>query len=186
MHERWEAARRLLHQNGVTYNIYGDPQGMERPWPLDMIPLLIPADEWETIEAGLIQRASLLNAILSDLYGPQDLIKSLRLPPALLFSDRGFQRDVHGAVPTGGVYLHLYAADLARSPDGRWWVLGDRTQTPSGAGYALENRSVVSRILADAFKDGNVQALAPFFTTLREMLVSLAPKPRRPIPGSSC
>ena len=82
---------------------------------------------------------------------------------------------MHGAVPTGGVYLHLYAADLARSPDGRWWVLGDRTQTPSGAGYALENRSVVSRILADAFKDGNVQALAPFFTTLREMLVSLAP-----------
>jgi uncharacterized circularly permuted ATP-grasp superfamily protein/uncharacterized alpha-E superfamily protein len=175
MHERWEAARRLLHQNGVTYNIYGDPQGMERPWPLDMIPLLIPAVEWEKIECGLVQRASLLNAVLADLYGKQDLVRSGRLPPALLFSDRGFQRAVHGAVPTGGVYLHLYAADLARSPDGRWWVLGDRTQTPSGAGYALENRSVVSRILADAFKDGNVQALAPFFTSLREMLVSLAP-----------
>lgn len=179
MAERWEAARRLLHQNGVTYNIYGDPQGMERPWPLDMIPLLIPAEEWDAIESGLVQRATLLNAMLADLYGPQDLIRSGKLPAALLYSDRGFQRACHGAVPTGGVFLHLYAADLARAPDGRWWVLGDRTQTPSGAGYALENRAVVSRVLTDAFKDCNVRTLGPFFTALREMLVRLAPRPTR-------
>jgi uncharacterized circularly permuted ATP-grasp superfamily protein/uncharacterized alpha-E superfamily protein len=175
MGERWEAAARLLHQNGVTYNIYGDPQGMDRPWPLDLIPLLIPPDEWATIQAGVIQRATLLNRILCDLYGPQDLIRSGRLPPALIHADPGFLRPCHGITPTGGSWLHLYAVDLARAPDGRWWVLSDRTQTPSGAGYALENRVVVSRVLPEAFKDCNVHNLTPFFTALKESLIRLAP-----------
>lgn len=180
MGERWEEARRLLRQNGVTYNIYGDPQGMERPWPLDLVPLLIPSHEWKAIEAGLIQRATLLNMILGDLYGPQTLVRSGRVPAALLHADPGFLRSLHGTRPTGGIYLHLYAVDLARASDGRWWVLGDRTQSPSGAGYALENRAVISRVLPEPFRDCRVQRLSPFFVAVRETLARIAPRRDQP------
>ncbi len=176
MAERWEEARRLLHQNGVTYNIYGDPQGMERPWPLDMLPLPIPPAEWERIAAGLAQRARLLNAVLADIYGPQTLVRDDALPSALVFADPGFRRAVHGVPVPNGTYLHFYAADLARAPDGRWWVLSDRTQAPSGSGYALENRTVLTRILPDSFRACRVERLAPFFTAFRETLEALNPR----------
>ncbi len=177
---RWEEARRLLHQNGVTYNIYGDPKGMERPWPLDMMPLLLPAHEWKAIESGLIQRASLLNAILTDLYGPQTLTRYGRLPPAVIHADPGFRRAVHGIRVPNDVHLHYYAADLARAPDGRWWVLSDRTQAPSGSGYALENRAVMAKVLPDSFRHCQVERLAPFFDTFKETLLSLSPRRDRP------
>lgn len=177
---RWEEARRLLHQNGVTYNIYGDPKGMERPWPLDMIPLLLPAHEWKAIESGLIQRASLLNAILTDLYGPQTLTRYGRLPPAVIHADPGFRRAVHGIRVPNDIHLHFYSADLARAPDGRWWVLSDRTQAPSGSGYALENRAVMAKVLPDSFRHCQVERLAPFFDTFKETLLSLSPRRERP------
>lgn len=180
MGERWEEARRLLHENGVTYNIYGDPKGMERPWPLDMIPLLLPSHEWKAIESGLIQRATLLNAVLSDLYGPQTLIRSGRLAPALIHADPGFRRAVHGIRVPGDIHLHFYAADLARAPDGRWWVLSDRTQAPSGSGYALENRAVLSKVLPDSFRHCQVERLAPFFDTFKRTLMSISPRKDRP------
>ncbi|MCG5242109.1 circularly permuted type 2 ATP-grasp protein [Azospirillum doebereinerae] len=173
---RWEEARRLLHQNGVTYNIYGDPKGMERPWPLDMMPLLLPAHEWKAIESGLIQRASLLNAILTDLYGPQTLTRYGRLPPAVIHADPGFRRAVHGIRVPNDVHLHYYAADLARAPDGRWWVLSDRTQAPSGSGYALENRAVMAKVLPDSFRHCQVERLAPFFDTFKDTLLSISPR----------
>ncbi|HYG85778.1 MAG TPA: circularly permuted type 2 ATP-grasp protein [Azospirillum sp.] len=176
MAQRWEEARRLLRQNGVTFSIYGDPQGMERPWPLDMLPLLIPHEEWRTIEAGLAQRARLLNALLADLYGPQTLIRHGILPPALLYADPGFRRAVQGIPVPGGVYLHFYAADLARAPDGRWWVLSDRTQAPSGSGYALENRTAITRVLPDSFRACNVERLAPFFAAFKDRLAGLNPR----------
>ncbi|WP_431856351.1 circularly permuted type 2 ATP-grasp protein [Azospirillum sp.] len=176
MAERWEEARRLLHQNGVTFNIYGDPQGMERPWPLDMLPLVIPPEEWQTIAAGLAQRARLLNAVLADVYGPQTLVRDGALPPALVFADPGFRRAVHGVPVPGGTHLHFYAADLARAADGRWWVMSDRTQAPSGSGYALENRAVLTRVLPDSFRVCRVERLAPFFADFRETLASLAPR----------
>jgi len=176
MADRWDGARRLLRQNGVTYNIYGDPQGIERPWPLDMIPLLIPADEWRQIEAGVSQRATLLNAFLADLYGPQTLVRSGRLPASLIYADPAFRRACHGLSVPGGRYLHFYAVDLVRGVEGRWWVLGDRTNTPSGAGYALENRSVVSQVLPEVYRYCQVERLAPFFNQFREALLALAPE----------
>lgn len=177
---KWEEARRLLHQNGVTYNIYGDPQGMERPWPLDMIPLLIPPGEWETLVAGLAQRARLLNAVLNDIYGPQDLVRQGLIPPAALYADPGFRRVIHGIPVPGNIRLHFYAADLARAPDGRWVVLSDRSQAPSGGGYALENRAVITRVLTDALRHCGVEPLPPFFTAFKEMLAGLATWSRRP------
>ncbi|WP_244433538.1 circularly permuted type 2 ATP-grasp protein, partial [Azospirillum sp. B506] len=176
MAQRWEEARRLLHQNGVTYNIYGDPNGMERPWPLDMMPLLLPAHEWKAIESGLIQRASLLNAILTDIYGAQTLTRYGRLPPSVIHADPGFRRAVHGIRVPNDVHLHFYAVDLARAPDGRWWVLSDRTQAPSGSGYALENRAVIAKVLPDSFRHCQVERLTGFFDIFKETLLSIAPR----------
>jgi len=172
---RWQEGRRLIHENGTTYNVYSDPQNLERQWPLDPIPLVLDGAEWAGIERALVQRATLLNAILADLYGPQQLLHDGMLPPELLFPNPAFLRSCcHVPVP-GAVHLHIYAADLARSPDGHWWVIADRTQAPSGAGYALENRLVTARVLTDVFRTAGIQRLAPFFKAYREGLRSLAP-----------
>jgi uncharacterized circularly permuted ATP-grasp superfamily protein/uncharacterized alpha-E superfamily protein len=174
---RWEGAKRSIRENGVTYNIYGDPQGADRPWELDMVPLLISPAEWSALEKALIQRTTLLNLILADLYGPQTLLSAGLLPPSLVFSNPAFLRPCHGIRVPHGIHLHLHAVDLARSPDGQWWVLADRTQAPSGAGYALENRIVLLRNLPEAFRDCQVHRLASFFRAQRDTLMALAPQP---------
>ena len=172
---RWQEGRRLIHENGTTYNVYSDPQNSERRWPLDPIPLVIDGAEWVGIERALVQRATLLNTILADLYGPQQLLREGLLPPELLFPNPAFLRALCQVPVPGGVYLHIYAADLARSPDGRWWLIADRTQAPSGAGYALENRLVTARVLTDVFRTAGIHRLAPFFKAYRETLRALAP-----------
>ncbi len=171
---RWEHAERRIRENGVTYNIYTDPQGANRPLAIDPIPLLIPPEEWRFIEAGIIQRAELLNLILEDIYGERRLVINGDIPPALLFANPAFLRPLAGVAVPERSYLHLLGVDLARSPDGRWWVLADRTQSPSGTGYALENRTIVSDVLPDAFRSSNVRRLASFFRTQREVLLGLA------------
>ncbi len=175
---RWEQARRIIYENGVAYNVHDRAGGMERPWELDPIPVLIASQEWDTLSAGLIQRARLLNAILADLYGPQVLLTEGLLPPELVLGHPGFLRRFHKVSVPHGVYLHLYATDLGRSADGRWCVLADRTQAAAGAGYALENRIVVSRMLPQIFRDAQVQRLAVYFIALRETLQKLAPQHR--------
>jgi uncharacterized circularly permuted ATP-grasp superfamily protein/uncharacterized alpha-E superfamily protein len=176
---RWENGRRIIREHGVTYNVYGDPKGMDRPWGLDFVPLLITAGEWARIEAGLIQRSRLLNLILADIYGgSQRLLRDGFLPPELVYANPGFLRPCRGIHVASEVYLHLLACDLGRSPDGQWWVLGDRTQAPSGAGYAWENRTVVSRILPKEIRDCNIERLGSFFRQQREMLFNLAPPGR--------
>ena len=171
---RWQAARHRIRENGVTYNVYGDPLGMDRPWNLDAIPLLISPAEWSRLEAGLIQRARLLNWILADLYGPQKLLRDGHIPPALVFANPGFLRPCHGISVPGNIHVHLLAVDLARSPDGRWWVLSDRTEAPSGAGYALENRIVLASTFPDLFREAGVERLASFFASFRETLLKLS------------
>jgi hypothetical protein len=176
MARRWREAKDLIRENGVTYNVYGDPDGVARPWQLDPIPLLLPSTEANVLERALVQRARLLEVILADLYGPQRLLKEGFLPPELIFPNPGFLRSVHGVEVPGGRYLHLYAANLGRGADGRWRVIGDRTQAPSGAGYALENRIVMTRTLPEAFRDCRVHRLARFFQTFRDTLRSIAPR----------
>jgi uncharacterized circularly permuted ATP-grasp superfamily protein/uncharacterized alpha-E superfamily protein len=167
---------RQVRENGVTYNVYADPQGADRPWEVDPLPLLLAAGEWEEIEAGIAQRADLLNRVLADIYGPQELLRSGAIPPAVVFGHSGYLHQVQGIRPPGGVHLFQYAADLARSPDGHWWVVGDRTQAPSGAGYALENRLVVKRVFPQMFRDLHVQRVASFFAALRDSLLRWAPR----------
>jgi uncharacterized circularly permuted ATP-grasp superfamily protein/uncharacterized alpha-E superfamily protein len=168
--QRWEQAERLIRENGVTYNVYGDPKGLARPWPLDPLPAVVSAAEWRRLEAGLAQRARLLDRLLADLYGPQTVLRDGTLPPALVFANPGFLRPCHGIQPPDGVQLHLAAFDLGRLADGSWIVLDDRTQAPSGAGYALENRMVLSRSLPDAFRAQPVERVSGFFRALRETL----------------
>lgn len=167
---------REIRENGITYNVYADPKGVDRPWSVDPLPLLISPDEWRTIEAGVTQRAELLNRVLGDVYGAQSLLKSGAIPASVIFGHSGYLHPALGIRAPGGVHLFHYAADLARSPDGRWWVVGDRTQAPSGAGYALENRLVVSRVFPSLFHDLRVQHLAPFFAAMRDALLRWAPK----------
>ena len=176
LQHRWDTSQRFVHEQGITYNVYGDPRGMERPWQLDPIPFVIAPDEWRSLEAGLIQRATLLNRILADCYGAQELIRSRWLSPALVFAQPDFLRPCHNLRLPEDIFLHFYAADLARSPDGRWWVVSDRTQIPSGAGYALANRLVTSRILPESFRDNNVHRLAGFFREAQNTLARLAPR----------
>lgn len=170
------AAERQIRDSGVTYNVYADPKGHDRPWELDVLPLIIDAAEWAQIEAGIAQRARLLNAILADIYGPQQLLKDGLLPAPLVQAHSGFLRPAHRANVPGGVHLHVYGADLARSPDGRWWVLADRTQAVSGAGYALENRLIISRTFPQLYRDLRIQHLARFFAAMRDSLLHFAPK----------
>jgi uncharacterized circularly permuted ATP-grasp superfamily protein/uncharacterized alpha-E superfamily protein len=172
---RWQTARQRIRENGVSYNVYGDPLGTDRPWSLDAIPLLIPPAEWSYLEAGLIQRARLLNTILADLYGPQKLLRNGDLPAALVFGNPAFWRACHGVSVPRETYLHLLAVDLARSPDGQWWVISDRTQAPSGAGYALENRIVMAETFPDLFREAQVHRLASFFRAFRDTVLRLSP-----------
>ena len=175
---------REIREHGITYNVYADPKGADRPWEVDPLPLILSAQEWEAIEAGIAQRAELLNRVLADLYGPQELLRSGAIPAPVVFGHGGFLRPAHGIRPPGGVHLFHYAADLARSPDGNWWDVGDRTQAPSGAGYALENRLVVSRVFPQMFRDLNVQHLASFFGALRDSLLRWAPRSHGPGEGN--
>jgi uncharacterized circularly permuted ATP-grasp superfamily protein/uncharacterized alpha-E superfamily protein len=171
---RWSRAERRIRENGITYNIYSDSLGANRPWKIDIVPLLIPAEEWRYIEAGIVQRAQLLSLVLEDLYGLQNLVADGHFPAALLYANPAFLRPLVGVRVPAHSYLHMLAVDLARSPDGQWWVLADRTQAPSGSGYALENRTIVSDVLPDLFRTSNVLRLAPFFRAQREALTNLA------------
>ncbi len=173
--QRQALVTRQIQENGVTYNVYADPKGADRPWELDLLPHLIADDEWQQLSAGIAQRARLLNAVLADLYGPQRLIAEGLLPAELVFGHNNFLWPCQGIQPPEGSFLHLYAVDLARAPDGRWWVTADRTQAPSGAGYALESRTIVSRAFPELYRDLHVQHLAGFFRTLQQTLARQAP-----------
>jgi uncharacterized circularly permuted ATP-grasp superfamily protein/uncharacterized alpha-E superfamily protein len=184
-----DLARRLIIENGVTYNVYADSQGRDRPWVLDPLPLLLTAAEWREIELGVMQRARLFDALLGDLYGPQHLLADGTVPAELPFGHPNFLWPCHGIRVTGGNRLHVYAVDISRSADGRWWALADRTQTPSGPGYALENRQIVSRVFPDLLSDLGVRSLGGFFGALRENLLRHASDGEAPLavvltPGS--
>jgi uncharacterized circularly permuted ATP-grasp superfamily protein/uncharacterized alpha-E superfamily protein len=176
-----DLARRLIVENGVTYNVYADPQGRDRPWVLDPLPILLTAEEWRDIELGVTQRARLFDALLADVYGPQQLLADGTVPAELPFGHPNFLWPCHGITPAAGNRLHVYAVDISRSADGRWWALADRTQTPSGPGYALENRHIVSRVFPDLLADVGVRSLGGFFVALRENLLRHAPDTEAPL-----
>ena len=175
LRERERFVRKAIASDGVTYNIYADSRGKSRPWELDLLPFILPPEEWRVIAAGVAQRARLLNTVLADLLGPQSTLREGLLPPALVFGQHGFLWPAHGITPPDGVFLHVYAVDLGRAPDGTFWVLGDRTQGPSGAAYALQNRMTLSRVFPDELRELGVLPLGSFFATLQDSLAGRAP-----------
>ena len=166
---------RQIQESSITHTVFAAADGRSRPWTLDVLPFVLSAEEWGPLARGLRQQARLLNGIAADLYGEQRLLKEGVIPPALVFNHPGFFRACHGIRPPGGIYLHQVAFDLARDADGRWRVGHVRAQLAAGAGYALENRATILRMFPDAFRELHVQAVAPYFTALRETLVSTAP-----------
>jgi len=165
-----------LRENGVTYNVYDSTDGSQHPWLLDPIPFLIEHKEWQQITKGLQQRALLLNLILKDIYGPQRLIKDGILPPELVFDNTGFFRPCFDIKLPAENQLILYAADMARGPDGRMWLIDNRTQAPSGLGYTLENRRIISKILPELTEGMFVKRLSPFFKNAHQTISKLAPQ----------
>ena len=165
-------AERRIRDIGISYRVHGETR--ERSWPMSRLPLLIEEDDWKEIVAGVTQRASLIEALLADVYGAGRLVADGILPAAVVAGSREYLRPLVGIAPPGGRWMHVYAADLGRGPDGRWWVLGDRTQAPSGAGYALENRLVTSRAWPEEYRSMNVERVAPFFRALRSSLAEAA------------
>src|SRR6218665_2889288 len=167
---RFERADQYLRDAGVFYRKYDGAEGKERDWPLAHVPLLIDEADWSRISAGLIQRAELLETVIADIYGDNRLVQQGLLPPELVARNGEFLRPLVGVKPVSGHYLHFCAFELGRGPDGAWWVLGDRAQAPSGAGFALENRVATTRALSDIYADMNVHRLAGFFRGFRDKL----------------
>ncbi len=170
--QRFATADRMVREAGASYRVYGETN--ERSWPLGRLPLLIDSSEWRTISRGIAQRAEIWDRVLTDIYGEGRLVADGVLPASAVLGSNDFIRSMHGVKPPGGAWLRFYAADLGRGPDGRWWVLGDRAQAPSGAGHALENRVVFSRAFANLYRDLNVDRLAGFFREFRAGLAAAA------------
>jgi len=175
--ERFARADQYLRDAGVYYRVYDNAGAPEREWPLAHLPLIISEAEWDGISVGLAERADLLERVVADIYGANMLVTRGLLPPSLVAGNPEFLRPLSGVEPVGGHYLHFCAFELGRGPDGRWWVLGDRTQAPSGAGFALENRGATTRALPEIFGELNVHRLAGFFRKFRDSLLALSDDP---------
>ncbi|MDA0788837.1 MAG: circularly permuted type 2 ATP-grasp protein [Proteobacteria bacterium] len=169
-----DSAVRMLRENDVAYTAWSDRD--VRPWRIDLLPLVIPEADWQTLATGLTQRARLMNAIVADLYGKRTLLSSGKLPSALVYGNPDFVVACDGYKAPNDTFLQFIAFDLGRSPDGRWWVLNQLTEAPSGIGYALENRIVTSSCLPEMFSNQNVHRLAGFFRAFGEYLLSLSPE----------
>ncbi|HEY5704515.1 MAG TPA: circularly permuted type 2 ATP-grasp protein [Terrimicrobiaceae bacterium] len=172
---RWNQARKILHDNGAAYNVRS--QGVLRPWELNPVPLCLPGAEWQAISRAVRQRARLLNFILEDLYGDQTLLANRLIPAALVLGNAFYLRPCHGHRVKNGVRLAVYGADIARAPNGSWWIVSDRTQAPSGMGYTLENRMVLSRVFPTIFRETRIARLGSFFDGFRTALAALSPGP---------
>ncbi|MCV6595593.1 MAG: circularly permuted type 2 ATP-grasp protein, partial [Mangrovicoccus sp.] len=174
LRQRVGRAQQYLRDAGVFFRAYDADGPTERAWPLSHVPVLIPDSEWQVLQAGLTQRADLLEAIVADLYGPAQLVQQGHLPAALVSRMSDWLRPMVGVTPRSGHYLHFIAFEVGRGPDGGWWVLGDRTQAPSGAGFAIENRVAMSRMLPESFAGGSVARIGGFFRDFRDALERLS------------
>ncbi|MEI4484589.1 circularly permuted type 2 ATP-grasp protein [Frigidibacter sp. MR17.14] len=170
---RFARGDQYLRDAGVFYRLYSEADSAERAWPLSHVPVIVHEKEWNGIAAGLAQRAELLEKVIADLYGPASLVSDGHLPPQLVAQNPEWLRPLVGVRPHGGHFLNIVAFDIGRSPDGSWFVMGDRTQAPSGAGFALENRMATGRVFSDFFATANVERLAAFFRAFRDSLNGL-------------
>lgn len=175
LNDKANRLQRQLRDNGVTYNVYADAGGPQRPWSLDLFPFIVTPQSWRQIEAGVLQRVRLLEQVMADVYGPRQLLRQGLIPPALVHGHPGYLRAMQGVEPVGGTRLHIAAFDLAHGPDGNWWVVSQRTQAPSGLGYLLENRLAISRLFPQAFDNMRAQRLAGAYRALVNTIKDASP-----------
>ena len=178
---RLAQVQRQIRHDGITHNVFGTQGAAPRPWSLELLPLIIDSADWAVIEAGVVQRATLMEQMLADAYGPQHLLREGLFPPALLLRHPGYLRSMRGVEPASGMRLHLVAFDLVRAPNGAWQVLSCRSQSPSGLGYVLHNRLLVSRHFPDAFRELRVQHIASSYRRLLDALEA----PARQVAGGA-
>jgi uncharacterized circularly permuted ATP-grasp superfamily protein/uncharacterized alpha-E superfamily protein len=174
LNQRQAQLSRQIQEDGVTYNVYNAEGGPSRPWSLETLPLILSPSDWSALEKGVAQRAELLNAVLNDIYQEQHLLKEALLPSALVLGHPGYLRGLQGVKPVGGIYLHVLAFDLVRGPDGAWWVVSQRSQAPSGMGYVMQNRLIVSRLYPEAYRAMHVQHLAAGYRRMLDTLTEMA------------
>ena len=178
--ERQVAADREMRAIGVTFTVYDDGKGVDRAWPFDVIPRVIPADEWHHIETGLVQRLYALNLFIDDVYHDQRSVKSGLVPPELVTGSPTFRRECVGIDPPGGIWAHICGSDLIRDGDGTFYVLEDNLRVPSGMSYLLENRMVAKHVFPELFRDYSIEPVDPFVGQMVNLLSSVSPSPREP------
>ena len=176
LEERIRVANAFFLTQGIGFTVYGDDEGTDRIFPFDLVPRIVPADEWETIERGLVQRLRALNLFLDDIYHRQQILEAGIVPAELVFGSRNFRREMIGFDVPGGVYAHVGGVDLVRDGDGRYLVLEDNLRTPSGVSYMLESRQALKRIFAALFDRYGVRAIDQYPRELFETLRSVAPR----------
>lgn len=172
---RQRLAESAFRQGGITFSVYSDRRGVEKTFPFDLIPRIVPAADWAVLERGLVQRVQALNAFLEDIYGPQRIVKEGRFPAELLESSSGWRPDLCGVRPPTGVRIHIGGIDLIRDPGGTWRVLEDNVRTPSGVSYVLENRSVLKRIFPRVFNEAGARSVDDYPVRLRDALIAVSP-----------
>lgn len=175
---RQQAAEKTLLQMGITFSVYGDEQGTERIFPFDIVPRIIPYNEWTTIETGLKQRVQALNLFIDDLYHEQKILKDGIIPKELVYSASGYRPECIGLNPPGGVWCHITGTDLVRGGDGCYYVLEDNLRCPSGVSYVLENRVVMKRSFPKAFDAARVIPVSDYPNRLLGLLQGLVPARR--------
>ena len=179
---RSQLADLMLVNQGITFTVYNDSRGTEKPWPFDLIPRVVTASDWETIERGLTQRITALNLFLHDLYHDQKILNDRVVPRDLIVTAAHFRREFIGANPPGDIYVHICGSDLIRGKDGTYYVLEDNLRTPSGVSYVLQNRTILTRVMPGVFRDSAVRPVDHYTTQLARNLADLAPAGRTESP----
>ena len=160
---------------GITFTVYHDGQGIDRAWPLDVVPRVIESGEWRVVEAGLVQRLNAINRFIDDLYNEQLVVRDGVFPADLLDHSKNFRDECRGVHPKHGVWAHICGSDLVRNGDGKMYVLEDNLRVPSGVSYMLENRLVSKRVFADLFQRQTIEPVDDYPDELHRLLCSLAP-----------
>jgi uncharacterized circularly permuted ATP-grasp superfamily protein len=166
-----------LVDQGITFTVYGEKDGLERIFPFDFVPRIIPAAEWKTIQDGLVQRITTLNLFLLDVYQQQRCLKDGIIPPELVLSRKEYKRELLGLVPPRKVFTHVVGTDLIRSETGEYLVLEDNCRCPSGVSYVLENRTLLNRVFPEFFASYPVRPVKEYPTLLLDSLLYVAPRP---------
>jgi uncharacterized circularly permuted ATP-grasp superfamily protein len=178
-HPAFERRRRmtdvLFRNQGITFTVYSDARGVEKIFPFDLVPRIVPADEWDVIERGLIQRITALNLFCQDIYHGQRILKEQVIPPELIYGAKMFRREMFGVNVPRDIYIHICGTDLIRDKDGKYYVLEDNGRTPSGVSYVLENRSVMKRVFPSLFSEYRVRAIEDYPYNLLQCLRHISP-----------